>query len=285
MLLERLDALGLLCVVSAATFVTAGCGGAHHAPKTLPTSNRNASHTVRLRQSWTAQVLPTLTRRIEPNGTDTVTPVHRPDGRHGWWFVWSDPTRNRRAALLDVWTAEIVTRLYRDRRAGPAPDVSGIAIVTRAAFFSGFARGESTFEWPRPSRRYVQGDTRHLMDRVRDEATRLGLRVLVFRIPQLGGILAPVVALRVSNAARFGHWFDPGCLASWVLGYPKLHPRGGSGPSPFFGYFVTIEQASGAWLQSTAFAPYETYTQLSNKAAHRLRLEDKGLSVCPHAPQ
>lgn len=245
------------------------------------------THRVLLTRNWNPAVLSGITRRVDPHPRTSVAWLNHPGGRRGWWLVWSDPTRNRSVALGDVWTGEIVARLYRDQRERSAPRLSGIAIATRAPSFAGARAGETTAEWPNPALAYVQGRGRALRDRVGETAKRLGLKVASFHLPRLDGMLAPVVTLKVKDRARFEQGFNPACLPGWVFGTPRTRPAGGAGPAPYFGYFLSITDSSGRWLQSTSFVPYEVETQLSSRAAMRLRLLKRGqggLGACPRRP-
>ena len=268
-------------------FLAVGCVAGLKPDGASPAAVERNTHRVRLTRNWTPAVLEGLTRRLDTNPLTSVAWLNHPSGRRGWWIVWSDPTRSRSVALGDVWTAEIAARLYRDRRERSAPGVSGIAIATRAPSFAGARAGETTAEWPRPALTYVQGRGEAVRDHVSKAATRLGLRLVSFRLPRLDGMLAPVVHLRVGDEARFERSFNPACLPGWVFGSPTTRPSGGAGPTPYFGYLLSITGFSGRWLQSTAFVPYEVETQLSSRAAKRLRRltrGQRGVGVCPHRP-
>ena len=86
------------------------------------------------------------------------------------------------------------------------------------------------------------------------------MTVSAFRAPQLDGILAPVVKLRVSDEARFERWYDPGCAEGWIVG-----KRADTNGSAYFGSFVTVEDAAGSWLESVAAEPQGAESAMSPK--------------------
>jgi hypothetical protein len=259
----------MLAVVAA----TSSCGGrVNSSARTSSPGQRSAKHPwalrVHLTRSWTPEALLSATKLVEGESAANVAVVQRPDGRRGWWAVWSDTSRSQKKQLFDVWTAELVARLYRDRRTRSSPRLTGIALATpdpkRAP---GLAGGELVRLWPPPSTVYLQQTASQLVPRIRARAARIGLRLEQFRMPRLDGIAAPIVVVRVVNEHAFAHAFDPGCLPVWVVGNPNVDPVGASGPAPFFGYYFTLLSTTGAWLQTTAFVPYTTDTQLSPTAA------------------
>jgi hypothetical protein len=94
------------------------------------------------------------------------------------------------------------------------------------------------------------------------------------------------MALQVSDKARFKRWYDPGCLPNWILGSTTERPGGSDGLSPYFASLLTITYASGDWLETMSFVPYQTDTQMSARAAKEFdKLYRHGGRVCPSPPK
>jgi hypothetical protein len=209
------------------------------------------------------------------------------DGKTGWWIILNDPAAGRNAEFADRWTAEVVAILYQDRRRESAPKLSGLALSKggpRPPPADGLIPAS---EWPSPVQSYAQASPAALRAYIRDAAGALGLKLMAFRVPKLDGILAPIVSVEVGNKARFERWFDPLCLAGWLFPPLNFRPADGYAPSPYLGYFLTIADSSGHWLQSTAVAAYEEDTSPSPRAAaqaRRLSGGKHGLSLCRHPP-
>jgi hypothetical protein len=240
---------------------------------------------VRLKRTLTPAALSVLTRKMEPRASVRVVFAKDPGGRLGWWGVWIDSTRDSRRTLFDDWSAEIAGRIYRDRRVAAAPDLSGIAVATRARDLSGLAAGESVAAWPRPSNVYVQALPPVLKKRVEQGAATVGLGMSHWRTPSLGGIQAPIVVFRVKDAPKFWKEFDSGCLARWIFGMPRTEV-GSSGPASYFGFFMTVTSRSGTWVETAAFAPNETITEISRSAARVEGRRERGKfdRVCRSKP-
>jgi hypothetical protein len=177
--------------------------------------------------------------------------------------VWKDPTQNSEAeGMLDYWTAQIVGRLYLARREPSAPKLNGIQLTTRVpSSTTDWAAGENSHWWPYHARVYTQARPAVLRRGVQQRAAKLGLRIRSFRAPDLDGIVAPVVTLQVGDEARFKRWYQLGCAEGWMLG-----PRANTNGSPYFGFFLTIEDASGNWLGSVAASPNDTESDYSPRA-------------------
>jgi hypothetical protein len=94
--------------------------------------------------------------------------------------------------------------------------------------------------------------------RIQRRAADLGLELSSFRVPPLDGIVAPVVTFRVSDDARFKRWYVPGCAEGWLLG-----PRADANGSPYFGFFLTVNDSAGNWLESMAATPNNADTEES----------------------
>jgi hypothetical protein len=107
------------------------------------------------------------------------------------------------------------------------------------------------------------------------------VRLRAFRVPQLDGIVAPVVTLQVSDLARFKRWYSPGCTEGWLLG-----PRADANGSPYFGLFLSVIDASGKWIYSEAATPNEGGFDGSALKAKlfppRPTRGVAGVSACPH---
>jgi hypothetical protein len=217
-----------------------------------------------LTRSWTPAVLARITDRIDPGRGISVKAENRrhvPAGNpKGWWFVWSDPTQNSEAAgMLDYWTAQIAGRLYQARREVSAPKLSGIQLNTRVpSSSSDWAAGENSHWWGRSARVYAQARPAILRAGIERRAAKLGLEIRSFRAPQLDGIVAPVVTLQVRDEARFERWYEPGCAEGWMLG-----PRADTNGSPYFGYFLTVDDPAGKWLGSIGATPSGAETEVS----------------------
>jgi hypothetical protein len=236
---------------------------------------------VDLRSPWTPASLVRVTRLITNESSLRVQLVQRPGGKPGWWAVWSDPTRSRRRTLFDAWTGEIAARLYRDHRSTLSPVLSGIGVATRDPESTPpLAGGEAVSAWPRPAHVYLQETASKLAAQSRLRAARVGLRIERFRAPTLGGMEAPLVWAQVTKSKKFARLYEPGCVADWVLGFPDVRPVGASGLDPYFGFFLTIVSKNGAWLQSTAFAPYEAITELSKRATRYVARQERRGDVC-----
>jgi hypothetical protein len=245
------------------------------------------THRVELRRSWTPTALTQITDRVDPHRGMSVKAVNRrhvpPGNPRGWWFVWNDPTRNSQAeGMRDYWTAQIVGRLYQARRELPAPKLSGIELKTQVpSSSSDWAAGENSHWWGRSARTYAQGRPAALRKNVRRRAVDLGLKLSSFRVPRLDGLVAPVVTLQVSDEARFKRWYVPGCAEGWMLG-----PRANTDGSPYFGFFLTVDDSAGNWLGSTAATPNSTESGES-AAMHELFPphvapgQVGGISACP----
>jgi hypothetical protein len=138
-----------------------------------------------------------------------------------------------------------------------------------------------SWELRRAARTYYEPRPAALRARIARRAPEFGLRLRSFRVPRLGGILAPVVTFRVSNEARFKRWYSAGCAESWMLG-----PRADANGSPYFGFFVTVEDAAGNWLESMAATPNGAGTELSPEMhklfpPHVQPGQIGGISACP----
>jgi hypothetical protein len=97
----------------------------------------------------------------------------------------------------------------------------------------------------------------------------------------LDGILAPVVTLQVSDEARFKRWYDPGCAEGWLFG-----PRADTNGSPYFGFFLTLDDAQGDWLGSMAASPQGGDSEESSEMhklfpPHVAPGQIGGMSTCP----
>jgi hypothetical protein len=238
----------VLCTVAAP-----GCGSGKSAaqswnPPVLPPIE---THRVVIGRSWTPSVLPEITHRVDPDPRVSARLVYRshvPNGNpKGWWFVLTDPrlTPNSAVELRDLWTAELVGRMYLDRRESSAAKLSGVAVAARP---SEFENGENSLFWGSASA-YSQARPAVLRAHIEQRAATLGLRLRSFRVPALGGILAPLVVLQVSDLATFRRWYDPGCAEAWLFG-----PRAANG-SPYFGFYLSVIDASGDWIYSMAATP------------------------------
>jgi hypothetical protein len=271
-----------LVIIAACAMAGAACGGAKPGGEARPISASRTLHRVVLTRSWTPAVPTRVARRVDPNGAASVATQHvsRADGKKGWWLVLRDRTRSERVALGDSWTADIVARLYQDRRVQSAPKLSGIALTTRAKDFFGTTYEETAW-WPRPVQRYAQGRPAALRAQITEAATRLGLVLRSFRAPRLNGILTPVVTLAEDDSALFKRWFNPGCLPGWIF-----NPRVSDGPLPYFGYFLSVEDSSGHWLMSEAVTPDSAEGEQSPRGARvsPVRSAQPGLTGCPNPP-
>ena len=215
-------------------------------PDPLPT------HRVVLSRTWTPDVLAKITHRVDPDPRVSAGLVYRrhvpPGNPKGWWLVLTDPrlTPSSAVELRDLWTAEIVGRMYLTRRTSSAAKLSGVAVAARP---SEFDNGENSSSLGSASA-YSQAQPDALRARVERRAAMLGLKIHSFRLPSLDGILAPVVELRVSDLAKFKQWYDPGCAEGWMFG-PRAAPNG----SPYFGFFLSVTDSSGNWIYSMAATP------------------------------
>jgi hypothetical protein len=240
-----------------------------------------------LSRSWTPAALTQITDRVDPHRGVSVKAVYRrhvaPGNPRGWWFVWNDPTRNSQAdGMLDYWTAQIVGRLYQARRELSAPKLSGIQLKTQVpSTSSDWAAGENSRWWGYTARSYAQGRPSAIRTEVRRRAAELGLKLSSFRVPQLDGVVAPVLTLRVSDEARFKRWYVAGCAEGWMLG-----PRADTKGSPYFGSFVTVDDAAGNWLESMAATPNGAETEESDEMhalfpPHVAPGQIGGIAACP----
>jgi hypothetical protein len=96
--------------------------------------------------------------------------------------------------------------------------------------------------------------------------------------------LAPVIAVKVSNEARFRRWFWPQCLSYWLFPTTTQRPAGSDGLSPYYGYFLTVTGASARWLSSEAVIPQSTAAQLSARAAKQEQRLEKRYGSCRELP-
>jgi hypothetical protein len=292
----RKGVLGLAIAVCALT--ASACGSAKPVghPGARPVSEKIrwvadrpgplVTHRVVLSRSWTPAILTQITDRIDPRRGVSVKPVylrHVPPGSpKGWWFRWNDPTRNSQAqGMLDYWTAQIVGRLYQARRVQSAPKLSGIQLQTQVpSTDTDWSAGENSHWWTgAPS--YLETRPAALRSRIQERAASLGLRIRSLRIPRLDGILAPVITLQVSDEARFKRWYAPGCAEGWIVG-----PRADTNGSPYFGFFLTVDDASGNWLGSVAASPQGGDSEESSEMhklfpPHVANGQVGGLATCP----
>ncbi len=183
--------------------------------------------------------------------------------------------------MLDYWTAQIVGRLYQARRVLSAPKLTGIQLKTQVpATDTDWSAGENSHWWTSaPS--YLEERPAALRLGLERRAAALGLKIRSFHAPRLDGILAPVVTLQVSDEARFKQRYDPGCAAAWLFG-----PRADTNGSPYFGFFLTVDDAAGNWLGSMAASPQEGDSELSPEMhklfpPHLARGQIGGLASCP----
>ena len=290
---------GSSLAIAACAVAASGCGSGMPAglPPASPSSEKTPwvavrfaplpTHRVTLSRSWTPSTLTEITDRIDPHRGVSVAAVYRrrvPAGNpRGWWFVWKDPTPNSQAdGMLDYWTAQIAGRLYQARRELSAPKLSGIQLDTRVPSSTGdWADGENSRWWGRTATSYVQARPAALRAHIRRAAAKLGLTLRSFRAPRLNGILAPVVALQVSNEAKFERWYTAGCSEGWMVG-----TRADTDGAPYFGFFLTIDDSSGGWLGSVAASPNGTesgYSAEEHKLfpPHIAPGQIGGMSACP----
>jgi hypothetical protein len=238
-------------------------------------------HRVVLTRSWTPAVLKGITNRIDPHGDLSVV-VESGKGKYGhkgWWFVWSAPAEeSEEDALRSAWTTDTVSRFYQARREPSAPKLRGI---TTRADWAHVGLRYGNWELRAAVRTYAETSPAALRARLARRAPKLGLRIRSFRVPGLDGVLAPVVTLQVSDLARFKRWYAPGCTEGWMFG-----PRADTNGSPYFGFFLTVDDSAGNWLGSMAATPNGAQTEVSPEMhklfpPHVAPGQIGGMSACP----
>jgi hypothetical protein len=219
----------------AAITATAGDQGARCGVVGHPTSRPVAA----IAAATPRQLLDAISTQVGNTGHNGIRITRPPAGftTGGAWLSIRLPVEQRVAAFRQ-WAALMAAVVYRDQAPGDGLDpVAGTSVT--GAGSSVLAGGA------RPHHAHRTFSARSLACLIYRHAARIGARVVSLHLLRVEGLPVPFVTIRIPDALARRSGGNTG-LAGSVIDSPD---------SDYLGYFVTVVDGEGGWVQSAGSVP------------------------------
>jgi hypothetical protein len=202
---------------------------------------------------------------IGPAGVRSATTTAPPPGFPGKsWLTFRLRSAARPEYAYAHWAGLLAAVAYRDQaRRNHLTEVAGTSFADGSTVLGGRGRrGRAT---------YRTLSTASLACLIRRNAARLHARVVSLRMLNVEGMPVPVVTVSVppALATRSG--------GNWGLSYSFLDS---SAPPPYVGYWVTVKDDAGRWVQSLGQVPSAGGGSGDISTRYRSGRSCAGLPVC-----